>query len=244
MRNFKLVLEYDGTDFRGFQRQPRLRTVQGVLEAALARVLAAPTRAITAGRTDAGVHALAQVVSFTTENPIPGARLALALNRVLPRDLVVKEIEEVSLSFHARRSARQRRYRYTILNRARPAALVTRFSCQIPEPLDLASMQEGADHLLGEHDFRAFQAAGSETGSTRRTLRLLRCLRASDFVFITLEADSFLYQMARIIVASLLRVARGQWDPYQLKRLLLSGDRRRAPAPAPPQGLCLVGVIY
>jgi tRNA pseudouridine38-40 synthase len=242
MRNFKLLLEYDGTDFHGLQRQPSLRTVQGVLESALSRLLGAPTPLIAAGRTDAGVHALGQVVNFTTDNPLPAARLLPALNRTLPRDLVAKEVAQVPLDFHARRAAQKRRYRYIILNRPRPSALVARFALQVAEPLDLASMQQAADSLLGDHDFRAFQAAGSESRSTHRRLSLLRCRRLGDLLLITLEADSFLYQMARRIVASLLRVARGDWRPHHLARLL--SGREQPPAPAPPQGLCLMSVSY
>ena len=244
MRNLKLVLEYDGTDFHGFQRQPRLRTVQGVLERALSRLLSSPTKIIGAGRTDAGVHALGQGVNFVTGNPIPVDRLAFALNRALPSDMAVRKVEEVPLDFHARRSARSRRYRYAILNRTCPAALASRFATQIPDTLDVAAMQEAAQHLIGEHDFRAFQAAGSETRSTRRVLSVLKCLRRGELVFTFLQADSFLYQMVRIMVASLLRVARGEWRPSELRVLLDSRDRGRAPGPVPPQGLCLTRVSY
>ncbi len=244
MRNFRLVLEYDGTDFRGFQRQPRLRTVQGVLEERFSRLLGEPIKVIGAGRTDAGVHAAGQVVNFRTTRPVSAANLSEILNRALPADVKVQRGEEVPESFHARRSACSRTYRYVIIERDAPSPLLGRFALVLPERVDAARMTEAARGLVGRHDFRAFQAAGSETKTTERTLLRLECGRARERVTITAEADSFLYQMVRLIVSSLLRVSRERMAAEELWEILAAGDRLRLPAPAPACGLCLMQVSY
>src|SRR5574340_369122 len=201
MRNLKVTLEYDGTDFRGFQRQPRLRTVQGVLEERFARMLREPVKVVGAGRTDAGVHAVGQVANFTTTRPVPIERMAEALNGALPPDVKVVGCEEVGADFHARRSARSRRYAYTVIERDRPSPLLGRYALLSPPGLSVERMAEAAAGLVGRHDFRAFQAAGSETKTTERRLLRLDCLRQADRITITAEAESFLYQMVRLMVS-------------------------------------------
>jgi len=244
MRNLKLLLEYDGTQFHGFQRQARLRTVQGVLEERFSHLLGEPIHLIGAGRTDAGVHAVGQVVNFHTTRPVPAAGLVEILNRRLPEDVKVQGCEEVAESFHARRSACSRTYQYTIIERQVPSPLLGRFALILRERLKVSRMAEAARGLIGTHDFRAFQAAGSETKTTQRTLFRLACVRQRDRVTIIAEADSFLYQMVRLIVNSLLRVSRGQTTAEELRAARIAGDRRRLPAPAPACGLCLMQVSY
>jgi len=242
MRNLRLLLEYDGTQFHGFQRQARLRTVQGVLEERFSLLLGEPIRVIGAGRTDAGVHAVGQVVNFHTTRPIRAADLIDILNRRLPDDVKVQSCEEVAESFHARRSARSRVYRYTIIEREVPSPLLGRFALVLPERLKVRRMAEAARGLIGTHDFRAFQAAGSKTKTTQRTLFRLACVRQGDRVAIIAEADSFLYRMVRLIVSSLLQVSRGETTPEELRVAWVAGNRSRLPAPA--CGLCLMQVSY
>jgi len=245
MRNIKLTLEYDGTEFHGFQRQPRLRTVQGVLEERFTRALREPIKVIGAGRTDAGVHAVGQVANFRTTRPVPMERLTDVLNAVLPPDVKVQACEEMGESFHARRCAWSRIYRYTVIERATPSPIVGRYALLVPDRLSVERMSQASKRLLGRHDFRAFQASGSETATTQRTLLGLDCQRSADRITITAEADSFLYQMVRLMVSGLLAVGRAELRPEALATALRTGERpptRRGPAAA--CGLCLVQVGY
>jgi tRNA pseudouridine38-40 synthase len=244
MANFKLVVEYDGTGYAGFQRQSALPTIQGELEAALGKLLKEKISVAAAGRTDAGVHALGQVVNFHSGRGVPAERLPAAANRLLPRQIVVRRAEIVSDEFHARRMATGRRYQYTILNRDEPSALLGRFAYQTAVRLDVPAMREAGGALVGEHDFAAFQAAGSPTASTVRRVTALRIGRLGDVVVVVIEANSFLYQMARIMVAALLAVGRGEIAAREVRRILESKDRGRVGPPAPAHGLCLVRVEY
>lgn len=246
MRNLKLTLEYDGTDFHGFQRQSAssgLRTVQATLEDRFSRLLDEDTKLIGAGRTDAGVHALGQVANFHTARPIPTPALPQVLNAALPPDVKVQRCEEVDERFHARRCARARTYRYTIIERQSPSPIRGRFALLLPQHLDLPRMQAAAEPLLGPHDFRAFQAGGSQTRTTHRTLLRLECLRHEDTIHIIAQADSFLYRMVRLIVGALLDVGRGALPPQALAAALASRSPLNSP-PAKPCGLCLIQVSY
>jgi tRNA pseudouridine38-40 synthase len=244
MRNLKLILEYDGTDFHGFQLQRRLRTVQGELEACFSRLLGETITVIGAGRTDAGVHALGQVANFRTTRPIAAEKLTGVLNAALPPDVKVQQCEEVSNGFHARRCARSRTYRYTVIERPSPSPLLGRHALIVPHRLDAPAMTAAAKPLLGRHDFRAFQAAGSETRTAERTLMRLDCRRTDNRIEITAEADSFLYHMVRIIVSALLAVGRGELPPEALAGALASRQRLPRSTPAPACGLCLLRVSY
>jgi tRNA pseudouridine38-40 synthase len=244
MRNLRLTLEYDGSGFFGFQRQPNRRTVQGELEGVLCRLLDEPIKVIGAGRTDAGVHATGQVVNFNTSKSLPLEKAAEVFNMALPSDVVVRKAEEVDLGFNARRMARSRTYRYTALNTPMRSARLSRFVGWVAAPLALEPMNKAASLLLGEHDFAAFQASGSPTKTTFRRLMRAACKRLGNMVWIVLEADAFLYQMARIIVSSLFLVGMGERQVDWPASLLESRERRLAPSPAPAQGLCLVNVRY
>jgi len=242
MRNIRLLVEYDGTDFHGFGRQPQVPTIQGELEKRIAVLLGEPVAVVGAGRTDAGVHALGQVVSFHTRVPIPVERLPGALNHLLGPAVVVKQAAVVPEQFHARRSARRKRYHYTVLNQEEPAALAGRFCLVQGGRLDEQRMREGLAYLVGRHDFRAFQAAGSSARSPVRTMLAATTRRVGRFVVLVLEADGFLYQMARIMADLALQVGAGEVPPERVRQVL--AGRQRVGRAAPPQGLCLVKVTY
>ena len=239
-RNLKAVLEYDGTDFHGFQRQRGLRTVQGVLEERWSRLLGEPIAVVGAGRTDAGVHAVGQVVSFFTSRPVPTERLREVLNAALPRDVKVQTCEEVEPEFHARRSAVSRRYCYRIVEREALSPLLGRYALVAPGRLCEARMAEAAAALVGRHDFRAFGR-----GEVKTTVRTLDCVRQGDWIGIWVEADSFLYQMVRRMVAALVAAGRGELEPEAVAEALRAGKPpREARTPAPACGLCLQQVSY
>lgn len=244
MRNLKLTLEYDGTGFHGFQRQPGLRTVQGELEARFSQLLGEPVKVIGAGRTDAGVHALGQVANFHSARPVDMGRLPEVLNAVLPQDMKVQACEEMEESFHARRCARSRTYRYTVIERRMPSPLLGRYALLVPFRLSASRMKEATRRLRGRHDFRAFQASGSETKTTWRTVRRISCRREGGRIEITVEADSFLYKMVRKIASAAIEVGRGKLPPSSLADALTAGGGLPRCPPAPACGLCLVRVSY
>jgi len=244
MRHIKLVIGYDGTDFHGFQRQKGLRTVQEELERTLTSLLGHPVSVKAAGRTDAGVHAEGQVVSFWTSCPIPVERLPVVLNGLLPPDIVAKEAKEVSPDFHPRFDATSRVYRYLIDNRPVPAALLRRYAWHVPEPLDVEAMRSASQHLIGVHDFASFHASGSDLGSTVREMKRIVISKRNSIISITLEANSFLYHMARIIVGTLVEIGLGERHPDEMREILMVRDRSAAGKTAPPHGLCLMQVKY
>jgi tRNA pseudouridine38-40 synthase len=244
MRYFKATVEYDGTDFAGFQWQHDIRTVQGTLEAALAQRTGQTVRLTGAGRTDAGVHALGQVVSFGCETRIPIERMAIALNTALPPDLTVRQVEEVGPGFSARFSASSRLYAYLILNRDMRSPVLRRYSALCVTPLDVRAMQESARLLLGEQDFACFT---NELIAEQMTMRdVMRCQvgRYRKFVVVRIEANAFLRGMVRNIVGTLMEVGMGKRPVQDIPRLLESRDRRQAGPTAPPQGLCLLKARY
>jgi tRNA pseudouridine38-40 synthase len=244
MRYFKATVEYDGTDFCGFQWQKETRTVQGELEAAIARLTGQSVRVMGAGRTDAGVHALGQVVSFGVETRIPAERMGLAMNGVLPIDLSVRKVEEVDAAFSARFSASSRLYAYLMLNRNMPSALLRRYSKFCSEPLDVGAMQAGAQLLLGEQDFAAFTNEMRPEETTWRHVMRCQVGRYRDFVLARIEANAFLRGMVRTAVGTLMEIGSGKRAPDEIRTILDSRDRRLAGPSAPPQGLCLLKVRY
>ncbi len=246
MRYLKLTLEYDGTNFCGFQKQTGtgLRTVQGVLEAALQKLTGEPVRTFGAGRTDAGVHALGQVVHFATQAKIPVDRFPAALNGVLPSDLVVKKGEEVDSSFHARYSAFAKKYCYLILNSKHPSALWHKRCCYFPYPLNVDLMRDAARCLEGYHDFQAFSAAGSNVKNTTRHLFSFRVVRQRDWIGFVVTAEGFLYKMVRLMGGTLLEVGREKFPPQRVQEILASGRRGQGGPALPPQGLYLVRIYY
>lgn len=244
MSCFKGIVEYDGTDFAGFQWQHGERTVQGVIEAAITARTGQIVRITGAGRTDAGVHALGQVVSFQLETRIPTDRLALALNSALPKDALFRSVEPMDEGFSARFSASSRLYAYLILNRRMPSALLRRYSAFHPEPLDTAAMKQAAQSLLGEQDFAAFTNELQPGQTTMREVMCCQVGRFRDFVLVRIEANAFLRGMVRTTVGTLLEIGAGKRAPEDMRAILNSRDRRVAGPSAPAQGLCLLRVRY
>jgi len=246
MIRIRLDLSYDGTAYSGFQVQENAPTIQWELEKALAAIYKQPLRVVGAGRTDAGVHARGQVVHYDAPFAIPPSRLPLALNALLPGDIVVFNAEPAAPGFHARFSARRKIYSYTLDRAAYPQVMLRRYSCHLPGSLDMEAVREACRFLEGTHDFRAFRAAGSPVQNTVRTLYRVEPVELAGeqvlrFIF---EGDGFLYRMVRLMVGSLLRVGQGKLEPAAVAAAL-EGERPEAVGPtAPPQGLCLEKVIY
>ncbi|HEY8394278.1 MAG TPA: tRNA pseudouridine(38-40) synthase TruA [Thermaerobacter sp.] len=243
-RNLRLVLAYDGSEFAGWQRQPGRRTVQAVVEEALARLLGHPVRVVAAGRTDAGVHARAQVVNFRTSRPFPTGRLVPALQGLLPPDVVAVWADEVPPGFHARYSARRKTYVYYLWRAEVPDPLHRRWRWHIRQALDVAAMRDAARRFEGEHDFAAFKASGSPVRRTRRTLYRCQLEERGPLLRVVLEADGFLMHMARGIVGTLVEIGRGRWPPERVDTILATGDRRLTGPTAPAHGLVLWRVDY
>ncbi len=246
-RTIKLTLQYDGTDFSGWQAQPGRRTVQGVLAAAIARVLRAPAEGLTgAGRTDAGVHALGQVASFVTSRAaVAPSRLVRALNGVLPEDVSVSSAEEVPAGFSARFSARAKWYRYRIWDAPAPNALERRTSHHVHQgPLDEAAMRAAASVLVGTHDFRSFWREAIPSASAVRTVFSLDVSRAASILTLDVTGDGFLYAMVRAIAGTLVDVGRGKTSPADVDAILSARDRGAAGPTLPPRGLFLMRVDY
>ena len=248
LRNIKLTIEYDGTDFYGWQVQIKSRrTVQAEIEKALKKIFKKHVTLFGSGRTDSGVHALGQVANFHAETKLPVVTIQTALNANLPKDIAVVGIEEVGPRFHARFSVKSKTYRYTILNRPARCALQRRFCFFYPYPLNLRSMRAEARALVGRHDFKSFQAANpsrDEKAVTVRTVRGVEITKKDDFIHIDIEADGFLYKMVRNIVGTLLRIGSGKLPKGSMRQILKRKDRTIAPGPAKAQGLMLVEVKY
>jgi|LSQX01.2.fsa_nt_gb tRNA pseudouridine38-40 synthase len=244
MRKLLLVVQYDGTDYFGFQRQPILPTVQGELERAISQLVGRQTTITGAGRTDAGVHALGQTATFETDSPIPADRMVAALNALLPDEVAVVEAAEVDESFHPRYGALGKLYCYRILNRPLRSPFIGRYAWHVTWELDLDLMLQAAEVLRGEHDFVAFSSSGSSVCGTVRDLRRLDIERQGDLIEIHTEADGFLYMMVRRIVGTLVDAGRRLVTVEEVGGTLRSLDRTRVKTVAPPQGLTLIKVIY
>lgn len=256
MRNIKLIIEYDGTNYAGWQTQlvnskskftnPENNTIQRTIEKTLNKILQEEISIIGSGRTDAGVHALEQVANFKSENSLPINSLARGLNALLPDDIAIKKIEEMREDFHSRYSAKSKIYRYTILNTSFPSPILKRYSYFYPYSLNLPLIKREIKHLLGKHNFKSFCASGSGAKDAVRTIKKISVKRNtfSDWklIGITIEADGFLYKMVRNIVGTLIDINRKKLKG--IKEVLKAGDRRKAGMTAPPEGLCLIKIRY
>jgi tRNA pseudouridine38-40 synthase len=239
----RAVVAYDGTDYRGFQRQVNEPTIQQALETALARVTQEAISVLAAGRTDAGVHAVGQVIAFDTVWRHGIDDLRRAMNAVLPADIAVQKLEETAPGFHPRYDARSRRYQYTLYNALLRCPLNRRYSLHVSAMLDRAAMEEAARSLVGEHDFAAFGQPPQGEITVRRVLTVGWGGEPPRMTF-EIEANAFLYRMVRSIVGTLLQVGRGEMSVEQFVEVLASCERSRAGQTAPPHGLCLMEVKY
>ena len=245
MRNYKLILSYDGTDFQGWQTQPGYRTVQETLEAALMQLTGeARLRANASGRTDAGVHAAAQVVNFFSATHVPFVKLLNAINAHLPDDVVVHSIEEVPAAFDANRDSLRKLYRYVIHDGRTPSPFLRRYCCSSKVRLEAAAMARAAEPLKGRHDFHSFETEWPNRASSVRTITHLSVNRAGEYIWIDVEADGFLYNMVRTIAGTLLNIGRGYWPEARMAEILTAEDRTEAGPTAPAQGLFLMRVTY
>jgi tRNA pseudouridine38-40 synthase len=243
-RRLRLTVEYDGTDFAGWQRQANGATIQQELERAIARMTGVVTAVRGAGRTDAGVHALGQVAHFDTDSTIPLIGFRRGLNALLPRAIAVVALDEAAADFDARFSARGKLYRYEIWNADSRSPLRDRFVWHLRQPLDRARMRQAAASLVGRHDFLAFRAADCERATTVRTVTRLDVLDEGARIAIEIEANAFLKNMVRIVTGTLVAVGRGRISPERVAEILAARDRQHAGPTAPPQGLVLVHVDY
>jgi tRNA pseudouridine38-40 synthase len=260
MRNLRLDIAYDGTDFHGWQRQNGRPTIQGCLETVLERILGTKVILTGSGRTDAGVHALQQVANFKTECSLSSENLQRALNSLLPATVRVTKAEEVDLNFHARRSARAKIYRYRILQTSVCPPFISRFVHHYPRPLDRHRMARAAQYMEGEHDFTSLTAVAhraviggrTEEPFPRRVRRAIRRVFRSrlfwrprtSLLIYEVKGDGFLHHMVRNIVGTLIEVGRGKIAPEEIARILEARDRAQAGPTAPARGLCLVKVEY
>ncbi|MCC6809589.1 MAG: tRNA pseudouridine(38-40) synthase TruA [Deltaproteobacteria bacterium] len=249
MRNLKLTIEYDGTDFVGWQSQERGDSIQEAFERALIQMTGVRPILRVAGRTDSGVHARAQVASFKTESKLSVERFAGGLNALVPRSVSVHSVEEMPLEFDAKRSSQWKRYRYSVYQARHPAAQIARYSWHLIKTLDLDAMRAASQHLLGEQDFQSFRAAQCQAKHARREMFAIEIDReergpAGYFVHIVFHADAFVRHMCRVLAGTLVEVGRGDRTPDSIRDVLLARDRREAGVTAPAHGLCLMQVSY
>lgn len=245
MRNLKLTVSYDGSDFKGWQTQPGLRSVQETLETAIAKVTGLQkVRCNASGRTDSGVHAVGQVVNVHTPSTLPAATLLRAINANLPDDVAVTDACEVPLAFDANRDAVRKLYRYVIHDGPVPSVFLRKYACQSRQPLDAEAMRRASRVLVGRHDFSSFETEGSPRLTSVRTILHLGLSRVGYWIWIDVEGDGFLYNMVRSIAGTLMNVGRGYWPEERVSAILAACDRVQAGPTAPAQGLFLMRVHY
>jgi len=244
MRNIKLTLEYDGTNYHGFQSQKNAKAIQDILEAALSDVLGKKTKVISSSRTDSKVHALCHTANFKTASELPLTAMKVKLNEVLPKGIVVKDMWGAHLGFHSQFDAKSKVYRYTILNRDCRSPLYDKYSHLVKYKLNINLMRREARCLVGRHDFKAFQASAAKEGPTVRSVKAVNIKKDGHFIYITIEADGFLYNMVRKIVGTLIEIGRGRFKPGSARMILCSKGKRLSGPTVPARGLCLIDVKY
>ncbi len=245
MRNIKLVIEYDGKEFNGWQKQPNKLNIQGEIEKAIERITNEKVDLTASGRTDAGVHALGQVANFKTNASIPIEKIPIALNTNLKKAILIKSAEEVEERFHSRLNCKRKTYRYVINNSKYGTAIYRNLETHIPMKLDINKMQEAVKYFEGEHDFKAFKASGTSSKSSVRTIYKAEVIDAgNERIYIELTGNGFLYNMVRIISGTLVDVGLGKIQPKDIQEIIQLEKRENAGKTLPPQGLYLLKVEY
>jgi len=245
MRNIKLLIEYDGTNYQGWQVQPKGPTIQGVLEEKIGLLTGEPVQLFGSGRTDSGVHALGQVAHFKTQNRMDIRTIQRALNSLLPHDIVIQKVEEVDEGFHARKHSKSKVYEYRILNRNLRSAFHRGYVWYIPQKLNLTEMKKATQSLIGEHDFSSFRSVGTPTRTAVRRVIRAEWKRGRDgLIHFEIEANGFLKQMVRAIIGTLVEIGKGRMKATEIRKILNSKDRKKAGPTAPAQGLFLKEVKY
>ncbi len=245
MRNIKLTIEYDGKDFNGWQKQPNKLNIQGTIEKAIERITGKEVELMASGRTDRGVHALAQVANFKTDSKLPIEKFPIAINSNIKNSIRIKDAEEVDENFHSRLSCKKKTYRYVINNSKYGSSIYRNLETHIPVKLNVNKMKEAIKYFEGEHDFKAFKASGTSNKSSVRTIYKGEVIKKEDErIWIELTGNGFLYNMVRIIAGTLVDVGLGKIEPIEIKDIIKSKDRQKAGKTLAPQGLFLVKVEY
>ncbi len=244
MRNIKLTIEYDGKDYNGWQKQPNKLNIQGEIEKAIETVTGKKVELIGSGRTDAGVHAFAQVANFKIDSDFPIEKIAIAINSQLKTSIRIQKAEEVEENFHSRYHCHKKTYSYIIDNSEQGTAIYRNYTYHVPQPLDVEAMQKAANYLVGEHDFSSFKSSGTSSKSSVRTIYEAKVLKEQERVVIMLTGNGFLYNMVRIISGTLVEIGKGEKKPEEMKKILEAKDRSLAGKTLPAQGLFLMSVSY
>lgn len=239
-----LKLCYDGTDYHGFQRQENGITIQQTIEAAIKKVTGENVTITGCSRTDAGVHAMEYVCNFKTKSTVPEDKFCFAINSYMPVDISCTASKEVPEDFHSRYSAKSKTYVYSIYNAPHKNPILCRFAWHYPIKIDVDKMRVAAEQIVGTHDFKSFMASGGQQKTTVKTVNYLDITERDNQIFISINADGFLYNMVRIIAGTLVYSGTGKISPQSISDIIKSGDRTLAGITAPPQGLCLKEIFY
>lgn len=244
MKNIKLIIEYEGTNYFGWQRQEDVKTIQEEIEKAIEKTIREKVKLIGSGRTDKKVHALGQVANFKTQARMPGGRYKYALKEYLPEDITIRNSKEVSLDFHSRFDATKKIYKYIVYNGKLPRALFRKFSYFYPYDLDIEAMKVASKYLVGTHDFESFKPTESDVHTTIKTIYNIDIVKRGELIEFTIEGKSFLHNMVRIIVGTLLFIGSGKLSKEEMPKIMKVKKREKAGPTAPPQGLYLKKVFY
>ena len=244
MKNVKLTIEYDGTNYHGWQYQSNVNSIQEEIEKALTKITGEYINIFGSGRTDAGVHAVGQVANFYTTCQLPVERFKYALNMRLPRDITIVDSEEVNLDFHSRFSAKKKKYKYIIYNNEIPSVINRNYSYHIINKLNIDEMKEASEFLIGTHDFKSFMTKGTVVKDTIRTIYSIDIIKQDKFIEIIIVGSSFLRSMIRIIVGTLILIGNGKLEKQALPNIILGKKRCLSGPTVPPQGLYLEKVYY
>ena len=244
MRNIKLIIEYDGKKFGGWQKQPTKLNIQGEIEQAIKEITGEDVELIASGRPDSGVHSLGQVANFKTNSNIEIEKVAIAINSKLKKSIVIKKAEEVSEDFHARYSCKGKKYRYIINNSQQGTAIYRDLECHIPQKLDVEKMRKAIKYFEGEHDFKGFKASGTSSKNTIRTIYKAEIKQEGERIIIELTGSGFMYNMVRIIAGTIVDVGLRRINPEEIPRIINLKDRNKAGKTLPAHGLYLVEVYY